>query len=285
MSRAESASVTSPALGSQEGSASRGESLFTGKTSFHNQGPSCVSCHSIAGLSFPNEGTVGPSLTDSYAKLGPSGIKAAIQPPYTGVMIAVYGDHALDSEEQLDLLAFLKRNGTSPGMQGSVPLTSAQTAPAASPAPEVPPGSPSHGESLFMGKTHFLNNGPSCISCHSIAGLSFPNGGTLGPNLTHTYSTLGPRGTEAALQTLYFGVMAPIYGDHPLAPEEQRDLMAFLKQSETRPETQWNTQILILITIPLSGIFVALTGFFWKDRVRSVRRALVARATGQGARR
>ena len=127
-------------------------------------------------------------------------------------------------------------------------------------------------------------HGGGAEESHSIAGLSFPNGGTLGPNLTHTYTRLGPRGTEAALQTLYFGVMAPIYGDHPLAPEEQRDLMAFLKQSETRPETPWSTQILILIALPLAGLFVAITGFFWKDRVRSVRRALVARATGQGAR-
>lgn len=285
MSPAQSASVTSPAPGSHGGSASRGESLFTGKTQFRNGGPTCISCHSIAGVSVPNEGTIGPNLTASYAKLGPSGIKAKIQPPYGGVMSAVYSDHALVSEEQMDLLAFLKQKGTPSGMQGSVPLNSAQLTPAASPTPEMPPGSPSRGESLFTGRTDFLNRGPACISCHSIAGLSFPNGGTLGPDLTHTYTRLGPRGTEAALQTLYFGVMAPIYGDHPLAPEEQRDLMAFFKQSETRPETQWNTRILILIAIPLSAFFIALTGFLWKDRVRSVRRALVARATGQGARR
>lgn len=284
MSQAEWASVIPPTPGSQEGSASRGEALFTGRTRFHNRGPSCVSCHSIAGLSFPNEGTVGPNLTDSYAKLGPSGINAAIQPPYTGVMIAVYGGHALVSEEQMDLLAFLKQNGTPPGIEGSAPLKSAQLTSAALPTPEVPPGSPARGESLFVGRAHFLNQGPACISCHSIAGLSFPEGGTLGPNLTHTYTTLGPRGTQAALQTLYFGVMAPIYGDHPLAPEEQRDLMAFLKQSETQRQTPWSTQILIVLAFLLGGIFLALTGFFWKDRVRSVRRALVDRATGQGAR-
>lgn len=281
-SLAEPTPATSSVPKGQQGSASRGEALFTGKVRFHNRGPSCISCHSVAGVSVPNEGTAGPNLTDAYARLGPKGIQATIQPPFAGVMAAIYSDHVLIPEEQIDLLTFLKQNGTPPGIQGSTATSSAQVVPAAPPAP---PGSPSRGESLFMGETHFLNRGPACISCHSIAGLSFPNGGTLGPNLTHTYTRLGPRGTEAALQTLYFGVMAPIYGDHPLAPEEQRDLMAFLKQSETRPETPWSTQILILIALPLAGLFVAITGFLWKDRVRSVRRALVARATGQGARR
>ena len=282
MSPAEPTPVTSSAPNGQQGSASSGEALFTGRTRFHNRGPSCISCHSIAGVPVPNEGTVGPNLTDAYAKLGPSGIQATIQPPFSGVMAAVYSDHVLVPEEQKDLMAFLKQNGSQPGIQGNAAMSSAQLAPAAPPAP---PGSHSRGESLFMGETHFLNRGPACISCHSIAGLPFPNGGTLGPNLTHTYTRLGLRGTEAALQTLYFGVMAPIYGDHPLAPEEQRDLMAFLKQSEARPETPWSTQILILIALTLAGLFVAITGFFWKDRVRWVRRALVARATGQGARR
>lgn len=106
----------------------------------------------------------------------------------------------------------------------------------------------------------------------------------MGPDLTHAYTKLGQRGTEAAMQTLYFGVMTPIYIQHPVVPQEQADLMAFLKESETKPQTQWSTQILILIAFLLGGIFVALTAFFWRDRVRSVRRALVDRATGQGAR-
>lgn len=158
--------------------------------------------------------------------------------------------------------------------QESVPL----------PPPQPIQGSAPQGESLFTGNTHFQNGGPACIACHSIAGLSFPNGGTLGPNLTHTYSKLGQRGTEAALQTLYFGVMTPIYIQRPLVPSEQADLMAFLKQSETKPQAQWNTQILILIAFLWGGVFVALTAFFWRDRVRSVRRALVDRATGRGVR-
>jgi mono/diheme cytochrome c family protein len=143
-------------------------------------------------------------------------------------------------------------------------------------------GSPQRGEQLFTGRIHFRNGGPACISCHTISGLSFLGGGTLGPDLTHAYAKLGPRGTEAAMQTLYFGVMTPIYSEHPVVPQEQADLIALLKQSEAIPQTKWSTQILILIAFLLGGVFVALTGFLWRDRVRSVRRALVDKARRQG---
>ena len=85
------------------------------------------------------------------------------------------------------------------------------------------------------------------------------------------------------MQTLYFQVMTPIYGVHPLGSEEQADLMAFLEQAESRRQSQWSTQIVLLAALLLGGAFVALTGFLWRDRVKSVRRALVQRATGQGA--
>ena len=58
------------------------------------------------------------------------------------------------------------------------------------------------------------------------------------------------------MQTLFFRVMTPIYSAHMLAPEEQADLMAFLKQAETKPQSQWDTQIIILAALVLGGVFV-----------------------------
>src|SRR6185437_15493513 len=166
------------------------------------------------------------------------------------------------------------------------PMGSAGLTPVTSTSAENQRGSASRGESLFMGRTHFLNRGPACISCHSIAGLPFPNGGTLGPELTHTYEKLGPAGTQAAMQTLYFPTMIPVYREHQLAPQEQADMVAYFRTTaaEAKPQAQWTTQILILAAFVLGIIFVALTAFFWRKRVLSVRRALVARATGQGVR-
>ncbi|HYL38654.1 MAG TPA: hypothetical protein VEV17_22240 [Bryobacteraceae bacterium] len=85
------------------------------------------------------------------------------------------------------------------------------------------------------------------------------------------------------MQTLYFKVMTPIYGAHPLLAGEQADLMAFIEQAESRPQSQWSTQIVLLAALLLGAGLVALTGLLWRDRVKSVRRALVQRATGQGA--
>lgn len=160
---------------------------------------------------------------------------------------------------------------------------SAQPTPVVQPIAGATQASAHRGEELFTGRTRLRNRGPACISCHGIAGLPFPNGGTLGPDLTQVYKKLGPQGTRSAMQTLFFRVMTPIYSAHMLAPEEQADLMAFLEQAETKPQSQWNTQIMILAALLLGGFFVVLTAFFWKDRVRSVRRALIYKATGQGA--
>jgi len=140
------------------------------------------------------------------------------------------------------------------------------------------------GEALFTGTVHLRNRGPACVACHTIGGLSFPNGGTLGPDLTNAYRKLGPAGAQAAIQTLYFRVMTPIYRAHPLFPDEQADLLAFLVQAEAKPAPQWNTQIILLIALGTSVILVVLTGLVWRRRVRSVRQTLIRRATGQGVR-
>src|ERR1051325_2607148 len=104
--------------------------------------------------------------------------------------------------------------------------SAAQSTPPAQVAGNIARASAPHGEELFTGRSHLRNQGPACISCHRIAGLPFPNGGTLGPDLTGAYKKLGPQGTQSAMQTLYFKVMTPIYGTHPLFPDEQADLMA-----------------------------------------------------------
>ncbi|MGH9449459.1 MAG: c-type cytochrome [Terriglobia bacterium] len=149
-------------------------------------------------------------------------------------------------------------------------------------AESLPPGSPGAGEELFAGKVHFRNGGPACASCHSIAGLPFPNGGTLGPDLSGVYHKLGPQGTQTAMQTLYFHVMTAIYDPHPLTVQERADLIAFFKQAATQPKPRWNTQIIVLIGFIGFLILLSITHFVWRDRLKSVRRAMVERATRQG---
>ncbi len=182
----------------------------------------------------------------------------------------------LRSERRIAILVLLALMPVASGAAQSAP--SAQAA-----EPEVN-GSAPRGEALFTGTVQLRNRGPACVACHTIGGLSFPNGGTLGPDLTNAYRKLGPVGTQAAMQTLYFRVMTPIYRAHPLFPDEQADLLAFLVESEAKPIPQWNTQILLLIALGAGVVLVALTGLAGRHRVRSVRQTLIRRPTGQGVR-
>lgn len=137
-----------------------------------------------------------------------------------------------------------------------------------------------HGAALFSGRTHLQKGGPPCIACHNVAGLSFPGGGTLGPNLTHTYTKLGPEGIDAALQTLFFPAMTPLYEAHQLTPQERSDLKAFFQQ-EDRNQAQEERITVILIAIALCGmvIFLIIAGLIWRGRLKGVRKNLVESAS------
>ncbi|HEX5483998.1 MAG TPA: cytochrome c [Terriglobia bacterium] len=148
--------------------------------------------------------------------------------------------------------------------------------------PNLPPGSADIGKALFSGTVRFHNGGPPCAACHSIAGLPFPNGGTLGPNLTGVYHKLGPHGMQTAMKTLYFHVMTAVYAPHPLTLGERADLVAFFKEASANKAAHGNTQIVALIAVIGFLILLAITHFVWRDRLKSVRRRMVERALGEG---
>lgn len=144
-------------------------------------------------------------------------------------------------------------------------------------------GSAERGESLFAGRIRFRNGGPPCFACHAVSGLPFPGGGTLGPNLTRTYSKLGPEGLSTALHTLFFPAMAPLYDRHMLTPEERSDLFAFFKQADSRQSSGDHTIVAAAIALGGFAILLFLTWAFLRDRLRSVRRTLVETALSRGS--
>lgn len=164
------------------------------------------------------------------------------------------------------------------------PAQPAQAGPPAGPAAAplasvLPAGSAARGEALFTGETRFTNGGPPCKACHSVATLPFPNGGTLGPDLTGVYSKLGLHGMQVSMKTLYFHVMTPIYNPRPLTLAEQSDLIAFFKSAETAPpHSAENTGVVALAGFIGFLILLAVSGFLWRHRIQPVRRTLVARA-------
>ena len=138
------------------------------------------------------------------------------------------------------------------------------------------------GKELFAGDRPLQNGGPACASCHSIAGLAFPNGGTLAPDLTQEYAKLGPQGIDVALETLFFPTMTPIYDTHSLTREERSELGMFLEQASTKPPPHGITPVIVLIPICGGIVLLAITAFVWRNRLRGVRKQLVASARARG---
>jgi hypothetical protein len=162
--------------------------------------------------------------------------------------------------------------------------TSAQSStPASSPARPSPAGavqSSPGGAALFVGQARFENGGPPCGSCHQLSTLGFPNGGTVGPDLSPAYQTLGPDGTDVTLKTLFFPTMVPLYEKRPLTTAEQDALKVLLQQaSPTAQEGRYTAE---LAGIAAAGFLalVALTWIAWRHRLLGVRAPLLRARTG-----
>ncbi|MGH9476274.1 MAG: hypothetical protein ACRD1C_08065 [Terriglobales bacterium] len=142
---------------------------------------------------------------------------------------------------------------------------------------ELQAGSVAAGAALFSGKIRLALGGPACIACHSAGGLPFPNGGTLGPDLTHAYTRMGAQGIDSALTTLYFPAMYPLYRTRPLTARERADLADFLRDASNRPAPS-TTAAVAALGLAIFVIFMLIIGYAGRDRLLGVRRSLLASA-------
>ncbi|MCL4202959.1 MAG: c-type cytochrome [Pirellulaceae bacterium] len=146
------------------------------------------------------------------------------------------------------------------------------------------------GRRYVLGTARLANGGAACIGCHSVHGTGSLGGGRLGPDLTRVYQRLGgdaPRKNLTAWLTApATATMAPVFRSHPLTKEEINGLVAFFEhsaQSDIESNASGSLAFLLL------GVFVAVCGLvgmdaIWRNRFRSVRRALVwaSRKTASG---
>ena len=147
-------------------------------------------------------------------------------------------------------------------------------------AKAITDGNVDHGRDLFMGYAHFENEGPPCMGCHSVGENGLLGGGAMGPDLTNLSSQRSQTEILAVLSNTgrkISPVMRPIYSDHPLTWEEQVDLLAFLESSVGQTEVD---RELLVLGISIAGFFAAVgvLGFVYRNRLRSVRRAMVNKA-------
>jgi hypothetical protein len=99
----------------------------------------------------------------------------------------------------------------------------------------------------------------------------------MGPNLTQALAKYCEAGLASALANIPFPTMKPIYADHPLTPEEQADLRAYIQAAASQPQA--NKEFLVL-ALSLAGLIAAMLaiGIIWRRRLLGVRRPLVDRA-------
>jgi len=147
------------------------------------------------------------------------------------------------------------------------------------------------GRRLFLGEERTASGAPACVSCHNVAGVPGFGGGRLAPDLTEVYARLEGRKALSAWLSAPPGLtMTPIFKPTgtPLASEEILSLVAFLKDCAEKgagqPAASGPFEFLVAGVAGLIGILLAFD-YLWRNRYRGVRRALVERATAEGARR
>jgi mono/diheme cytochrome c family protein len=130
----------------------------------------------------------------------------------------VMPDHPLSDPEIDRLLAYIEAGGPAAG-EGEVRPAGAAT------AAEV-----RKGRDLFLGRVRLASGGPACIHCHAAGSADPEAAGTLAPDLTRVYRKYQDWGLVQALEQpqVQLPMMAALYGEHPLTPDEAYVLTAFL---------------------------------------------------------
>jgi mono/diheme cytochrome c family protein len=247
---------------------------------------SCKSCHTIGG----GDG-IGPDLAGLADRREPDWVRAFILAPDDVIasgdpiakeLLDKYGAPMPNlglTEAQADaLLAFL-------GFTTPTPTTPTETTPTETTPTETTPageGDVADGKELFTGAGRFAEGGPSCLSCHSVAGIGALGGGQLGPDLTGAYEKYGgAKGLDAVLESVAFPTMAPIFSSKPLTAEERADLVAFLAAApdKERPADAARNLVVLsgMVVIGLGAIGLGV----WRRRLGGVRKPLVNRQRGK----
>jgi mono/diheme cytochrome c family protein len=223
--------------------AAEGEALFLGRNPLENGGPPCKTCHGISNLSVSHGPTPGPNLTTEYSRFSADALDKYLQEPPVRPMSVLFKEHPIMPGERRQLIAFLRHvNEANPSYM---------------PPPPPTPEAIAAGKALFEGRLRMQNGGPACITCHTAAGIPFPCGGTMGPDLTREYAELGPLGLTVALRTLDFPSMTSLYQKRPLTATEQQQLADFFQSTYERRLPASPTRAMVLASIAvLAALFL-----------------------------
>ncbi|MEJ5336626.1 MAG: c-type cytochrome [Thermus sp.] len=142
----------------------------------------------------------------------------------------------------------------------------------AAPKPQLA-GDPALGRALYLGQKAFQNGGAPCQACHTVAGVGFLGGGSMGKDLTDAAQRLGGEaGLTALLQNPAFPVMRAAYQGKPLTEAEASALAAFLVQvseEAPRPSSLYLGRFLVAGLV-LLGVLLLYQAALWQLRPQSL---------------
>ncbi len=248
--------------------AGKGEEIFTAK---------CSPCHTIGGGRKVGPDLKGVTVDHPKAWLfsfisDPDKMFSANDPMATS-MLKEYGmkmpNLGLSPDEVNAVIGYLATKSAGAPKAKAVPSSQAAQAP-------VSTGDAGLGEGYFSGRIAFRNSGPPCMACHSVRGIKYLGGGTLGPDLTTAYGALG-QGIVPMLVNVPFPTMKPIFDQHPLTEEEARDIATFLQVSTSQQPANLTTRIIVISLIAFV-ILMIIGLIIWRERLVSVRKALVEKS-------
>ena len=241
----------------------------------------CASCHTIGGGRL-----IGPDLKDAVQQKDRSWLERFIQDPNA---VISSGDHyALQLQKDAGGIVMPKMPGVTPEMAKAlldmIEEKSQIQAPSAAVNISEQPFTSNDvltGTEIFLGKRKLNQAGPPCISCHTLGLIGGFGGGRLGPDLTQVYVRLGGRKSLGAwLSAPATATMQSVFRNHPLQPGEILPLIAFFENAsrQAQPTTAMSQIKFSVAGFLGTALGLAVMGWSWRGRVRTVRRALVSAA-------
>lgn len=122
------------------------------------------------------------------------------------------------------------------------------------------------GRQLFTGQVRLSKGSPACIACHTVSGVGYLGGGTLGPDLTHTTVKYAEVELVSILKNPAFPTMAKVFTNRGLSDEEVVKIFAYLQsvRSRTPEASRYAHRYLIGGVV---GMLILLTLMsFWRSR-------------------
>lgn len=235
----------------------------------------CTGCHTIGGGTL-----VGPDLKGVTTRRTKEWLTNWISAP----------DKVIASQDPTAMQLLAQHNnlqmpnlGLTPNQVASLIafLDTATAAPSSPAQPQVASavaGDPVPGKALFTGAQRLQNGGPPCMGCHSVGPIGALGGGVLGPDLTGAYTKYGgDAGLQAFLNSTPTVTMNAVWTRQPLTPQEQANLVAFLKQASVSERPADAVGQLALAAAGGAILLLALAQFYWRKRLVAVRRPMVMR--------